>query len=270
MLSGVRSMVLPRRAMAMVMAVALLWWGLGVALAAEKQLVLGAGPSMEVSRWFFQNFGKLPVAQGYAFEVEERSIKHAGGMEASGKFLFGRTGRPLNAEEKALNKQEIFLALVPIGFVVGEKAGVHSMTLKQLLDIFAQRITNWKELGGADQKIVIAGREPTEAAWTILKEAYPEIAQVNFHQVLQRDHQVVNFMDSPAGAYAIAFGFRGNFADSKLLDVKGLQAGSNCGLVYDTRNADHPVVKAAVDYARSNDWRKLAQQKGFLPPSRQR
>lgn len=268
MLSGVRRMVLPRWVMAM--AVALLCWGVGVVLAAEKQLVLGAGPSMEVSRFFFQNLGKLPVAQGYAFDVEERSIKHAGGIEASGKFLFGRTGRPLKAEEKALNKQEIILALVPIEFVVGEKTGVHSMTLKQLLDVFAQRITNWKELGGADQKIVIVGREPMEAGWTILREEYPEIAQVNFHQVLQRDHQVVNFMDSPAGAYAIAFGFRGNFVNKKLLDVKGFQVGSNCGLVYDTKNADHPLVKAAIEYARSDDWRKLAQQKGFLPPSRPR
>ncbi len=263
MLSGVRRRVLPCWAMA----VALLYGEIGVALAAEKQLVLGAGPSMEVSRWFFQNFGKLPVAQGYAFEVEERSIKHAGGMEASGKFLFGRTGRPLKAEEKALNKQEIFLALVPIEFVVGDGAGVRSMTFKQLLDVFAQRITNWKELGGADQKIVIVGREPMEAGWTILKETYPEMAQVNFHQVLERDHQVVNFMDSSAGAYAIAFGFRGSFANGKLLDVKGFQAGSNCGLVYDTKNADHPVVKAAINFARSDDWRKLARQKGFLPPS---
>lgn len=240
----------------------------GAAQAAEKQPVMGAGPSTEVSQLFFQHFAKLPAAQGYEFEVEERSIKHAGGIEASGKHLFGRTGRPLNAEEKAKNKQEIFLALVPVDFVAGEKTGVRGITDKQLLDVFARRVINWKELGGADQKIVIVGREPTEAGWTVLKEEYPEMAQASFDQVLQRDHQVVNFMDSPGGAYALAFGFRGNFDQKKVLEVKGHKAGSNCGLVYDARNADHPIVKAAIEYARSDVWRKLAEKNGFLPPTK--
>jgi len=239
-----------------------------IASAAEKQPVLGAGPSTEASQLFFQHFSKLPAAQGYEFEVEERSIKHAGGIEASGKHLFGRTGRPLNAEEKAKNKQEIYLAMVPVDFIAGDKTGVRGITDKQLLDIFARKITNWKELGGADQKIVIVGREPTEAGWTVLKEEYPEMAQVSFDQVLQRDHQVVNLMDSPAGAYALAFGFRGNFDAKKVLEVKGLKAGSNCGLVYDAKNADHPVVKAVIEYARSDAWRKLAEKNGFLSPTK--
>lgn len=241
----------------------------GVVFAAEKQPVMGAGPSTEAVKLFFQNFSRTPVAQGYEFDVEERSIKHAGGIEASGKFLFGRTGRPLNSDEKGLGKKEILLALVPIGFIAGDRAGVRSISEKQLLDILARKITNWKEVGGADQKIVLAGREPSEAAFTVLKEAYPELAQLQFDQVLQRDHQVVNFIESPAGAYALSFGFKANFEARNLLEIKGFKAGSNCGLVYDAKNANHPVIKAAIDFARSNEWRKIAQDGKFLPPTQE-
>ena len=75
-------------------------------------------------------------------------------------------------------------------------------------------------------------------------------------------------MDSPAGAYALALGFRGNFDAKKVLQVKGHKAGSNCGLVYDVKNAEHPVVKAAIEYARSDAWRKIAEKNGFLPPTK--
>lgn len=240
---------------------------IGSALAAERQPVLGAGPSTNVVKLFFQHFSKAPAAQGYKFDVDERSIKHAGGIDASGKFLFGRTGRPLNNEEKAQYKKEIFLALVPIEFVVGDKVGVRSISEKQLLEIFTRKITNWKEVGGVDQKIVLAGREPTEAGFMVLKGDYPELAQVQFDQVLQRDHQVVNFIASPSGSYAISFGFKGNFEAGRILDVSGFKSGSNCGLVYDAKNASIPVVKAAVDFARSDEWRKIANANDYPPPS---
>lgn len=241
----------------------------GAVFSAEKQPVMGAGPSTDVVKLFFQNFSRLPLAQGYEFDVEERSIKHSGGIDASGKFLFGRTGRPLNADEKGQNKKEILLALVPIGFVVGDKAGVRNISEKQLLDILTRKITSWKELGGADQKIVLAGREPTEAAFTILKAEYPELAQLQFDHVLQRDHQVVNFINSPVGAYAVSFGFKANFEAKNLLEIKGFKAGSSCGLVYDTKNANHSVVKAAIEFARSDEWRKIANKGKYLPPTQE-
>lgn len=241
----------------------------GAVFAAEKQPVMGAGPSTEVVKLFFQHFSKLPVARGYEFNIEERSIKHSGGIDASGKFLFGRTGRPLNSDEKGQNKKEILLARVPIGFVVGDKAGVRNISEKQLLDVLTRKITNWKELGGVDQKIVLAGREPTEAAFTVLKGEYPELAQLQFDQVLQRDHQVVNFIESPAGAYAVSFGFSANFEDKNLLGIKGFKTGSNCGLVYDAKNANLSVVKAAVDFARSDEWLKIANSGKYLSPSQE-
>ena len=235
--------------------------------AAEIQPVMGGGPSTQAAKLFFEHFSKLPVAQGYEFSVDERSIKHAGGIEASGKYLFGRTGRPLNAEERALNKKDIFLVRAPVAFTVGNKVGINKLSKQQFSDIFTGKITHWKSVGGPDAKIILVGREPTEAAFLLLKEDYPFLAQTRFDTILTRDHQVVNFIKSDAGDYAISFGFKANFEGMNVLNVEGLRTTSNCGLVYDVKNEHHPLVKAAIEYANSPEWRKILTAHQLLAPN---
>jgi hypothetical protein len=81
-----------------------------------KQVVAGAGPSTVVVNMFFEQFSKQFAELGYEFIVPKRSAKHAGGIKCSNNNLFGRTGRPLKEAERALNKEELFLAKVPIVF----------------------------------------------------------------------------------------------------------------------------------------------------------
>lgn len=50
------------------------------------------------------------------------------------------------------------VAVVAIAAVSNPAAGVDSLTKQQLVDIFTGKITNWKEVGGADQAIQIINR----------------------------------------------------------------------------------------------------------------
>jgi len=50
------------------------------------------------------------------------------------------------------------VAVVAMAAVVNPKVNVDSLTKQQLVDIFTGKVTNWKELGGDDQKIVIINR----------------------------------------------------------------------------------------------------------------
>ena len=118
------------------------------AFSAENQVIVGAGPSTKVVELFVKEFSKQPVAKGYNFVVPPKSAKHAGGINNTARYIFGRTGRPLNDKEKALNKKEIFLARLPISFVAGSKAGVKKLTIAEVEDIFNRKITNWKDVGG--------------------------------------------------------------------------------------------------------------------------
>ena len=229
------------------------------------QLVAGAGPSTKVVELFFAEFSKDPACKDYQFMIMPSSIKHRGGILSSNKYLFGRTGRPLNDEEKATGKAEILLGLVPISFAVGLETGVKEITLKQLEQIFIGEITNWKQLGGNDAKIVLIGREQSEALFLTLKKKYPFFKDVKFDSVLKKDDEVVTLLQSPAGAYSIGFGAKPNFTAYNLLSVNGFSSGVALGLVYDQKNSNHSIVKAASKYAASPAWEKQLPAIDMLP-----
>ena len=235
------------------------------ASAVNKQLVAGAGPSTQIVKTFIQSFSKLPECKDVKFSVMETSIKHKGGIQNSDKFLFGRTGRPLNAKESALGKEEIFLAKVPIGFAKGLKVDTSTLTVAQIEKIYTRRIVNWNEVGGPDAKIVLVGREPTEALFNVMKKDYPFFKSVDFDKVFKKDHEVVKFIGSPNGKYAIGFGAKANFNKYTSLQVDGFVSGVNLGLVYDAKNSRNPIVVAAKKYAKTAAWDNQVTKTGMLP-----
>jgi len=234
------------------------------AQAIEKEIVAGAGPSTKIVQTFMTEFASQPACAGTTFEVPPKSVKHAGGIKCSDHNLFGRTGRPLNAKEKELGKKEIFLAKVPIAFVTGPGAGVSQLNLDDLEKIYTRKVTNWKQVGGADAAIVLAGREPTEALYLELKVDYAFFREAKFDVVLNKDNYIVSFMKSFKGKNAIAFGAKPNFSELNIVDVAGFTAGTRLGLVYDKRNQDNPVVNAAMDFAKSDTWQKQVEQAGLI------
>jgi phosphate transport system substrate-binding protein len=66
------------------------------------------------------------------------------------------------AEEKsgidAAKLRDHKVAVVGMGPVANPNVGVDSMTKQQLIDIFTGKVKNWKELGGADQEIIVINR----------------------------------------------------------------------------------------------------------------
>ncbi len=232
--------------------------------AGETQVIAGAGPSTTVVQLFAKNL----TVDGYIFEVPPKSAKHAGGIKNSDEFIFGRTGRPLNDKEKAMNKAEIALARIPIAFAVGSDAEVSTLSLQQLEKVFTGGATAWKDVGGADEPVSTIGREATEALFSVLKKEYPFFSKAKFNSVVKKDHQVVGILRSPQGASTIGFGAKPNF-DKAMVDtiaVDGFSVGVSVGLVYDLKNSDHPLIKAAKELAVSDAWAKKVTAANLLPP----
>ncbi|MCX5713169.1 MAG: phosphate ABC transporter substrate-binding protein [Candidatus Omnitrophica bacterium] len=74
------------------------------------------------------------------------------------------------ARQKGINPNEIKVALDGLAVVVNPVNSVSKLTLSQLADIFTGRITNWKELGGKDEKIVVLSREVNSGTHVYFKE----------------------------------------------------------------------------------------------------
>jgi len=74
------------------------------------------------------------------------------------------------AKQKNINPFEIRVALDGLAVVVNPKNPVSRLTLDQLSRIFTGKITNWKEVGGEDKKIVILSREVNSGTHIYFKE----------------------------------------------------------------------------------------------------
>lgn len=57
-----------------------------------------------------------------------------------------------------------------LAVVVNPKNGVSQLTRQQLEDIFTGKITNWKQVGGTDAKIVVYSRESSSGTYEFFKD----------------------------------------------------------------------------------------------------
>ena len=78
---------------------------------------------------------------------------------SEGRCDIGLSSRALKDEEKSQGLVETTLALDGIAIIVNNENAVEDLTIEQIADIFTGKITNWKEVGGADAEIVLIGRE---------------------------------------------------------------------------------------------------------------
>ena len=78
---------------------------------------------------------------------------------AGGKTDIGNASRALKDGEKESGAVENVVAIDGIAVITHKDSTVSNLTAAQLTDIYTGKITNWKELGGEDEAIVVLGRE---------------------------------------------------------------------------------------------------------------
>ncbi|OUQ60106.1 phosphate-binding protein [Tyzzerella sp. An114] len=111
-----------------------------------------------------------PVAQSIADEfasvepgisVEVQGVGSSAGIKAAidGTADIGASSRELKEEEKATGITEHVLAYDGIAVVVNTANPVKDLDSETVKKIFEGEITNWKEVGGNDEDIVVISRE---------------------------------------------------------------------------------------------------------------
>ncbi|HBU70365.1 MAG TPA: hypothetical protein DEE98_08300 [Elusimicrobia bacterium] len=74
------------------------------------------------------------------------------------------------AAQNGITQHEFIVGLDGIAVVVNPGNPVNELTIDQLADIFTGKLTNWKDVGGKDGKIVILSREVNSGTHIYFKE----------------------------------------------------------------------------------------------------
>ena len=103
------------------------------------------------------------------------SIGSGGGVAAVGsdKEILARIARPLSDSEKEAGLVATPVFRLPSSFFVHRAAGISGVTSTQLADIYRGKITNWREVGGADLRIKVVRREDQDSTLLVLRQSMP-------------------------------------------------------------------------------------------------
>ena len=211
------------------------------------------------------SFQALVEAAAEKFMDENPDVSITGSGNGSGKGLtavsegtvqignsdvFAETKLDADAAAKLVDHE---VAVVGMGPVVSKNVKVDDLSLEQLKGIFSGQITNWKDLGGDDAKIVVFNRKAGSGT------------------------RATNMGSTDNAISYLDFS---HFDDSKFtaIKVEGVEPKSENVFdnkfpiwatehMYCAKDADD-VTKAFLDYMLSKDVQgKLVEKQGFIPVS---
>lgn len=122
----------------------------------------------------------LPLVKQAATEFMEKNPKvtinvTAGGSGtgiknvADGTSDIGNSDVEPGAEYKDKGLVDHQVAIAPFAFIVNKDVKVDNVTKQQAADIYMGKITNWKDVGGNDAKIVLVHRPDSSGSRTLVK-----------------------------------------------------------------------------------------------------
>ncbi|PJA95924.1 MAG: phosphate-binding protein [Ignavibacteriales bacterium CG_4_9_14_3_um_filter_34_10] len=123
-------------------------------------------------------------AEKYMQKHKDISIQVTGGGSGTGiaALINGTTdicnsSREIKDSERQLLKQkfnsfgvEIRVAIDGLSVYLNQTNPVKELTMQQIRDIYLGKITNWKEVGGNNAKIIVYGRENNSGTYVFFKE----------------------------------------------------------------------------------------------------
>ena len=214
--------------------------------------------------------------------LEPQFTGSGAGIEAvtNGTADIGNSSRSLTDEEKAGGLEENIVAIDGIAVIVHPDNDVEDLTTDQLKKIYTGEITNWSEVGGADEAIVVVGRE----AGSGTRGAFEEILGVEdackYAQELNETGAVVAKVGETEGA--IGYVSLDNVKDSvKALKLDGVEASEETikdgsyslqrPFVMATKgkiSEQSEAVQAIFEFINSEAGQKVIEQVGLIIPDK--
>lgn len=211
--------------------------------------------------------------------VQAEFVGSGAGVEAmlNGSADIGNASRNLKDEEKEKGAAENIVAIDGIAVVVDKANTVTNLTKEQLADIYSGAVTNWKDLGGANQPIVVVGREAGSGTRGAFEELLELTDSCKYSNELDSTGAVMAKVSATAGAigYVSLDVLDDSVAALALEGVEPTADNIKAGSYFLSRpfvmatngeiSEQNDLVKALFDYIYSPKGQELVQSVGLIP-----
>lgn len=183
------------------------------------------------------------------------------------------------AQEKGIDPVETVVAKDGISVIVNPANQVTDLTVDQLGKIYRGEITNWKEVGGADQAIVLLSRDSASGTYEFFKETVvgKDAEYAKEAKLLASNQAIVDEVKGNAGAIGyVGLGYAENAgSEIKEMNVEGVAPGIDTVLdgtyplgrdLYMYSNGQpEGVAKAYIEWILGTDGQAIVADQGFVP-----
>ena len=210
--------------------------------------------------------------------VTAEFVGSGAGIEAvtNGTADIGNSSRSLKDEEKAAGVVENVVAIDGIAVCVDPANEVADLTKEQLTNIYNGTVTNWKEVGGADEPIIVIGREAGSGTRGAFEELVDLKDACKYANELDSTGAVIAKVASTPGA--IGYASLDALDDSvKALSLEGVEATAEnikAGNYFLSRpfvmatkgeiSEQNDLVQAWFDYVMGDEGQQIASEVGLI------
>ncbi|MDR3045717.1 MAG: phosphate ABC transporter substrate-binding protein [Desulfovibrio sp.] len=196
-----------------------------------------------------------------------------------GLVAIGNTGRPLTeAEVQKYGLVSFPFAIDGVAVVVSPANPVTGLTGKQVADIFAGTVTNWKDVGGKDAPITLYTREDGSGTREVFVEKAlkkgPQAATANvvnsngaMKTAIAQDPNSIGYV----GIGHLGESIRGLHFDGMVPTQDNAASGAYSvtrKLYMNTKGAPQGLAKAFIDYIFSPEGKEITKASGYIPLDR--
>ena len=210
--------------------------------------------------------------------VTAEFVGSGAGIEAvtNGSADIGNSSRSLKEEEKAAGVVENIVAIDGIAVCVDPANEVADLTKEQLTNIYNGTVTNWKEVGGADEPIIVIGREAGSGTRGAFEELVDLKDACKYANELDSTGAVIAKVASTPGA--IGYASLDALDDSvKALSLEGVEATAEnikAGNYFLSRpfvmatkgeiSEQNDLVQAWFDFVLGDEGQQVASEVGLI------
>ena len=227
-----------------------------------------------------------PAQEAFQDKYKDVTVNVAGGgsftgmnQVAEGSVDIGDSDVNLPDEYKDKGLVDHKVVVEPFVFIVDKANKVDNLTKDQVIGILTGKITNWKEVGGDDQKITLIHRAKSSGSRATISDVVLKGANFTNDAVIQDSNGAVRaaiastpgaigYVDAPYADDSVkVLKFDGvEYSAQNIIDGKYPIYGY--GHMY-TKGEPTGAVKAFIDYILSDEFQNSQVEKlGFIPVSK--